>query len=94
MVYTSLALPFYIAHNIRIRGTVLCFEVLSSCISLMVFLSNFRTPYVENGEKSLNLMKIAKEYLKNGMIVDFFGMLPLNISLDFQFNLISKDIAI
>lgn len=25
------------------------------------------------------------------MIVDFFGMLPLNITLDFQIDMISKD---
>jgi hypothetical protein len=82
-------LPFYVAHNIRIRGVVLSIELLSSLISLLIFFLNFRTPYIENGEKTINFFKIAREYLKNGLIVDFFGMLPLNIVLDFLIDLIS-----
>jgi hypothetical protein len=94
LIYTSFALPFYVAYNIRIRGVVLCIELVSSLISLIIFFLNFRTPYIENGEKTINFFKIAREYLKNGLIVDFFGMLPLNIVLDFLIDLISPRITI
>lgn len=93
LIYTSFALPFYIAFNIRIRGAVLCIEIVSSVISILIFVLNFRTPYIENGEKTNNFMKIAREYLSKGMIVDFFGMLPLNIVLDFGIDLISPSIT-
>jgi hypothetical protein len=63
-------------------------------ISFMIFFLNFRTPYIENGEKTINFMIIAREYLKNGMIVDFFGMLPLNIVLDFGIDLIAPEMTI
>jgi hypothetical protein len=39
-------------------------------------------------------MIIAREYFKNGMIVDFFGMLPLNIVLDFGIDLIAPEMTI
>jgi len=58
-------------------------EILSSTISLVIFFLNFRTPYIENGERSIEFIKIARQYLKKGMIVDFFGMIPMNIILDF-----------
>jgi hypothetical protein len=94
LIYTSMALPFYIGFNVRIRGPVLFVEIISSFISLMIFLLNFRTPYIENGEKSVEFYKVAGIYLKNGMVVDFFGMLPLNIILDFLVDLISKKASI
>lgn len=73
---------------------MLCIELVSSMISFMIFFLNFRTPYIENGEKTINFMIIAREYFKNGMIVDFFGMLPLNIVLDFGIDLISPGMTI
>ena len=66
-------------------------EILSSAFSLLIFFLNFRTPYIENGERSTDCMKIAKQYLKKGMIVDFFGMIPMNIILDFMIDLVSED---
>ena len=73
---------------------MLCIEIVSSMISFMIFFLNFRTPYIENGEKTINFMIIAREYFKNGMIVDFFGMLPLNIVLDFGIDLIAPEMTI
>lgn len=57
-------------------------EILSSVISFFVFFLNFRTPYIENGQTSTDFWKIFKNYYKNGMVVDFIGILPLNIILD------------
>lgn len=73
---------------------MLAIELISSTISFMIFFLNFRTPFIENGEKTLNFMVIAREYFKNGMIVDFFGMLPMNIVLEFGIDPVAKDRAI
>jgi hypothetical protein len=59
LLYTAFALPFYIAFDLRIRGAILFLEIISSIISVLVFVLNFRTPYVENGEKSLDFSKVA-----------------------------------
>lgn len=64
-------------------------------VSLSIFLLNFRTPVVEElGEKSLDIWKITKRYLRNGLVIDFFGMLPLNIILSLTFELVSPTVKI
>ena len=69
-------------------------EVISHLVSGFVIWSNFRTPLVdEKGEYSLDLEKVFKKYLKNGLIIDFFGMLPLNIVLSFSYRLRGADVT-
>lgn len=95
LIYIALSCPFYIAFNIHATGIVLWLEILSHIVSLAIFVLNFRTPVVEElGGKSLNILKIAKRYFKNGLVIDFFGMLPLNIILSKTFKLVSPTVKI
>jgi multisubunit Na+/H+ antiporter MnhC subunit len=95
LIYIALSCPFYIAFNIQATGIVLAVEILSHAISLAVLLLNFRTPVVEElGEKSLNIWKITKRYFRNGLVIDFFGMLPLNIVLSLTFKLVSPNVKV
>jgi hypothetical protein len=83
----------YVAFNLKVRGAILVLEILSSFVSLVIFLLNFKTPYVENGEKSIKFMGVAKIYFKNGMFADFLGVLPSNIVICYTIDVMSKDIS-
>jgi hypothetical protein len=45
---------------------------------------NLRTPIVYEGEHTLKLMPILKQYIKKGLILDLMGALPLNILLGYK----------
>ena len=68
-------------------------ELLSTLVSLIIFVLNFRTPFVKDGEKSIECENVARIYFKNGLIPDLFGVIPLNIVLDFSFNLMGKNVS-
>lgn len=95
LLYIAVTCPLYIGFNIEAAGLTLVLEVISHLVSGFVIWSNFRTPLVdEKGEKSVDLEKLFKHYLKNGLVVDVFGMLPLNIVLSLSFRLRGPDVQI
>ena len=83
----------YVAFDVKIRGALFATEIISSFVSLIIFLLNFRTPYLENGEKSINLLGVAKIYFKNGMLADFLGVIPSNIIVCYTIDVMDSDIS-
>ena len=93
MLYITFATPLCVAFDVQIRGVLFAAEVISSLVSLIIFLLNFRTPFIENGEKSINLLGVAKIYFKNGMLADLLGVVPSNIIVCYSVDVMSKDIS-
>ena len=94
IIYIAITCPLFIGFNIRAEGVVLMMEVVSHLISLLVIISNFRTPVVdEQGKKSIDFDKVFDHYLKNGLIIDIFGMVPLNIILSLKYQLKSPTVT-
>lgn len=93
MIYISFATPMYVGFNIKIKGALLVVEIISSLISLLIFLLNFRTPFIENGQKSTNFFGVARIYLKNGMLADVLGIIPTNIMICYSVDVMNRDVS-
>lgn len=58
-------------------------EGLSIFIQIFVLIVNFRTPVVVEGVNSLELKHVVKHYYRNGLLLDLFAALPLNLILGY-----------
>jgi hypothetical protein len=56
-------------------------EVISLLFSIFIVIANFRTPVMVKGEATLKIRQVLKYQWQNGLILDLFGVLPLNLIL-------------
>ncbi len=82
LIYIAIMIPMQIGFNVRFNGFYVFFEVVSLLVSLLVVVANMRTPVMIKGEVTLRPTAVLKYYYtQNGLLLDLFGILPLNLIL-------------
>lgn len=81
LMYIAIATPVHVGFNVEMRGVIMLLESISLAISAIVIFLNFRTPVITRGKHTLALRKVARHYWQNGMLIDLFGVIPLNLLL-------------
>ena len=82
MIYIAISAPLIISLIDKME-IFLILEIVSLVISLLVIIFTMRTPIIVKGGYTLDFSLIVKNYFNNGLILDLFGLLPLNVALGF-----------
>ena len=82
MIYIAISTPLIISLIDKMEN-LLILEIVSLVISLLVVISKMRTPIIVKGGYTLHFTLIVKNYFNNGLILDLFGLLPLNIAFGY-----------
>jgi hypothetical protein len=70
--------PFSVALNVKMGPGLLTAEVISLLVSLFTILAKLRTPVVVEGRTTLELKHVVHNYIREGIMVDLFGLIPFN----------------
>ena len=81
LLYIALIIPFTIGFNVKMTLPWALVEILSILIQLFVIVMNIRTPVMVKGGATLNFCSVIKYYRRNGLYIDLFAILPLNLIL-------------
>ena len=87
LLYIAFMTPFLYGFEIQMDALQISLEVISLMISLIVIIVKLRTYVINNGEKTLDLVVILKNYRNEGLFVDIFGIIPLNLILGIALNI-------
>ena len=81
LLYIAISIPLIIGFSINMEVGLITLEVLSIIISWCTILLNFRVSVPYRGRSTFNFKAIFMHYLHNGLILDLFGLWPLNLAL-------------
>lgn len=82
ILYMAFSIPFQIAFKKGTNNSAnIVGEVVSLTISALYVIMRFRIPVIEHGSETRACKAVGKRYFNEGLIIDLFGLLPLNLIL-------------
>ena len=81
LLYIAFMIPFSLAFDYPMNAGAIAFESVSLCLQAIFIVSKFRTSIIVQGRSTLDFKHVLKSYLREGLVVDLFGLLPLNLIL-------------
>jgi len=80
LIYIAFLVPFSVAFSRKLnQSNFIAYESISVSVQFLTILVQLRTPIIHFGTQTLDFMLVLKHYLRNGMIPDIFGLLPINL---------------
>lgn len=81
ILFIAIMIPFTLAFKVRMTPAVIALELISLVVSYIFVVINLRIPVNFHGRQSLKFPIVLKNYWSEGMMIDLFGLLPLNLIL-------------
>ena len=81
LLYIALSIPFLVGFYIKMDAGLITLELISLIISFCIILLNFRASVPYRGGSTLKFKAVLSYYFHNGLILDLFGLWPLNLAL-------------
>jgi hypothetical protein len=81
VLYIAFMVPFSVGFEYPMNTVSITLESISLLVQFVYVVSKLRTPVLVNGRKTLQLKYVLRNYYYQGLIIDAFGLLPLNLIL-------------
>lgn len=81
VLYIAFMIPFAIAFDYPMNTSAITIEVVSLCIQFLFVATKLRTQVFVQGQPTFRLYYVLKNYRNEGLLIDFFGLLPLYLIL-------------
>ena len=81
MFYIIISIPLWVGFQIKMEFSLIAIEIISIFISLITIVINLRVQVIRRSGPTVDFKEVISYYYSNGLILDLFGLWPLNLVL-------------
>jgi hypothetical protein len=81
LLYIAFTVPFEISFDVPMGSGLIIAEIISLLVQAIYMGMILRTPVMLKSKPTLRFRNVLNNYYNDGLIIDVFGLLPLNLIL-------------